>query len=290
MNSKHIRIDAHQHYWSIERGDYGWITPDIPVLYRDFLPDDLLPNLEKHNIQHTIVVQAAPTIEETKYLLKMTADEPSVIGVVGYLDLQDLNHWNHYEQCAAYEKYAGFRIMIQDMPDPSVILDDAYIEALKKYAEHGVPVDLLVTSDQLETLAEMLDRVPGLHAVLDHIGKPDIAGSQRETWSDQIHRIANHSNVYCKISGMVTEADPHGWSKEDFVPYITEVMDSFGSDRVMFGSDWPVCLMAGTYDEVMDILVSALPSNFGENEQAGLFGENAKRFYKIKASAEKENL
>ncbi|CAM4106471.1 amidohydrolase family protein [Paenibacillus alkaliterrae] len=276
-----MRLDAHQHYWSIERGDYGWITPDIPVLYRDFLPGDLKVHLDKHKLDGSIVVQAAATQAETDYLLKLSENEPSIKGVVAWLDLADPYYRIQYERFAKHPKLVGFRVMIQEMPDANAVLGPAFVEALTYFADQGTPVDLLVVSHQLETVIELLDRVPDLHAVIDHIAKPRIRDGVMEPWKSQMSLIAAHPHIYCKLSGMVTEAEHDSWKRSDFVAYIRHMISVFGPGRVMFGSDWPVCLLAASYDEVVDILESALPETWTETDRERLFGLNAKEFYKL---------
>jgi len=277
-----MRIDAHQHYWKIDRGDYGWITPELPVLYRDFLPPDLQPHLDAHRLDGSILVQAAPTPEETDFMLSLADRYASILGVVGYLDPADARHAEYYERFARHPKFVGFRIMIQELPDAAAILADAYIEALRGYAKRGVPVDLLVKSDQLEQLAELAKQVPGLHGVIDHIAKPRIAEGAMEPWASRMAELASHPNLYCKLSGMVTEADHTNWRAEQFVPYVRHALACFGPDRVLFGSDWPVCLLAAGYDELVDILERALPDTWGDAEKEKLFGGNAKAFYRLK--------
>ncbi|CAI6077218.1 amidohydrolase family protein [Cohnella sp. JJ-181] len=277
-----MRIDAHQHYWRIDRGDYGWITPELPVLYRDFLPPDLQPHLEAHGLDGSIVVQAAPTPEETDFLLSLADRYDSIKGVVGFLDLADERHAAHFERFARHPKFVGFRIMIQDMPDAGAILADSYIEALRGYAARGAAVDLLVKSDQLGPLIELLKQVPGLRGVIDHIAKPRIAESAMEPWASRIEELAAaHPGLYCKLSGMVTEADHANWKAEQFVPYVRHVLACFGPDRVLFGSDWPVSLLAAGYDELVDIVERALPDTWGDAERVKLFGDNAKAFYRL---------
>ncbi|WP_276357360.1 amidohydrolase family protein [Cohnella caldifontis] len=276
-----MRIDAHQHYWKISRGDYGWITPDIPVLYRDFLPEHLAPHLRDHDIDGSVVVQAAPTLEETDYILTLAEAEPAILGVVGWLDLFDPRHREHFESFRSRPKFVGFRIMIQEMPDANRILAPEFVNALRGYAEEGVPIDLLVRSSQLEPTLNLLRQVPGLRAVIDHIAKPDIRSGVFTPWSEQIRELARFPGLFCKLSGMVTEADPERWRPEDFVPYVRLAAEAFGPDRVMFGSDWPVCLMAAEYDEAMDVLLRSLPDAWGEEEKAKLFGLNAKEFYRL---------
>lgn len=277
-----MRIDAHHHYWNIERNDYGWITPDLPVLYRSFGPEDLDALLRKHRLDGTIVVQAAPTLEETEFLLDLAQNNESVLGVVGWLDLFHPEHRKVYQRFRNYPKFVGFRIMIQDMPDASRILEPGFVKALQGYASEEVPVDLLMFSGQLETVLELLRQVPDLRGVIDHIGKPDICkGEATESWVHTMKKIAQFPGIYCKLSGMVTEADHEHWKSEDFVPYIRKVLTWFGPRRVMFGSDWPVCLLAADYDQVMDVLINALPPSWGDYERSRLFGENAKEFYKL---------
>lgn len=276
----YMRIDAHQHYWKIERGDYGWITPELPTLYRDLLPEHLRPSLSRHRIDGTIAVQAAPTVEETEYLLGLAAREPSILGVVGWLDLHDPNHREHYRRMAAHPKFVGFRVMIQEMPDASRILEPAFVEVLRSYAEEDVPVDLLLRSDQLGPLIRLLRLVPNLRGVVDHIAKPAIAEGRLEPWLSQMSEIAGHPGIYCKLSGMVTEADHAEWQYEQFRPYVRHTLELFGPERVLFGSDWPVCLLAAEYDEVFEVIERSLPERWGAAERARLYGLNAKEFYK----------
>ncbi|MDF2644706.1 MAG: amidohydrolase [Paenibacillus sp.] len=276
-----MRIDAHQHYWKMDRGDYGWLTPELSVLYRDFLPNDLIPHLHQHNLDQTIVVQAAPTFEETDYLLSLCEESDTIAGVVGWLNLNDPDYQVHYERFSQHPKYVGFRVMIQEMPDASVILEPHFIDALRYFAEKDVPIDLLVVSHQLEPVVQLLNLVPGLRAVIDHIAKPRIADGVMEPWKSQMAAIAKHPNIYCKLSGMVTEANHTEWKREDFTGYIQHVLDIFGTERVLFGSDWPVCLLAADYDDVVEVLTHALPGNWSEADKARLFGLNAKEFYKL---------
>jgi len=276
-----MRIDAHQHYWKIERGDYGWITPEIKRLYRDYVPEHLQPHLRDHRLDGTIVVQAAPTYEETDFLLQLAETTDSIAGVVGWLDLFGPDHHTHFKRFSAHPKFVGFRVMIQEMADARDILKPSFVKALQQYAAEDVPVDLLVVSHQLEPLVELLKQVPGLRGVIDHIAKPRIADKLMEPWASRMAEIAGHSNIYCKLSGMVTEADHGGWQPEDFVPYIQHTLGCFGPRRVMFGSDWPVCLLAAEYDQVVDVLEKAIPDSWTEQDKERLFGLNTIDFYKL---------
>ncbi|GIO11877.1 amidohydrolase [Cohnella xylanilytica] len=276
-----MRIDAHQHYWKIARGDYGWIGPELPILYRDYGPADLKPHLDRHRLDGTIVVQAAPTLEETEYLLELAEKDETILGVVGWLDPNDPNHLEHYERFAGYPKFVGFRVMIQEMPDANAVLEPGFVEALRIYADMGVPVDLLVKSHQLDPLVRLIDLVPDLRGVIDHLAKPRIAAGELEPWRSRMSELAANPNLYCKISGLATEADHSRWKTEDFRPYIRHALEAFGPKRVLFGSDWPVCRLAAEYDQVVDIVEKALPDGWGEEERARLYGLNAKEFYRI---------
>lgn len=276
-----MRIDSHQHYWKINRGDYSWITPEITTLYKDFLPVDLSSDLRNHHIKQTILVQAAPTIEETEFLLDLSNENESIAGVVGWIDIEDPNYQSQFSQFEKQPKFIGFRLMIQDMPDETVILKENYLEALRYFTEKDVPIDLLFVHHQLPTVIQLFEEVPNLRGVVNHIGKPDIAKRKFEPWQSEMSQLAKYKNIYCKLSGMVTEADHNHWKESDFTVYINHILTEFGMERVMFGSDWPVCLLAGNYDDVVSILENALPKNISESDKNKLFGENAKRFYKL---------
>lgn len=276
-----MRIDAHQHYWKIARGDYGWIGPELPILYRDYGPDDLKPHLDRHRLDGTIVVQAAPTLEETEFLLELAQKDETILGVVGWLDPNDPNHLEHYERFASDPKFVGFRVMIQEMPDANAALEPGFVEALRIYADMGVPVDLLVKSHQLDPLVRLIDLVPDLRGVIDHLAKPRIADGELEPWRSRMSELAANPNLFCKISGLATEADNSRWKTEDFRPYIRHALEAFGPKRVLFGSDWPVCRLAAEYDQIVDIVEKALPDGWDEEERARLYGLNAKEFYRL---------
>ncbi|MGZ9585579.1 amidohydrolase family protein [Paenibacillus marinisediminis] len=276
-----MRLDAHQHYWKLERGDYGWLTPDIKGLYRDYEPKDLLPSLKQQSIDKTIVVQAAATLEETEYMLSLADQNETIAGVVGWVDLSDTNWRQHLEQFRKHSKFVGFRIMIQDMPDASVVLEPAYIKALQEIEADDLPVDLLLKSDQLHVLTELMKHVPHLRGVIDHIAKPRIAEGIIEPWASQMKELAQYPNLFCKLSGMVTEADHTHWKQADFDEYIELCVTYFGVERIMFGSDWPVCLLAAGYEDVVNVLTRALPAEFTREDEDKLFGANALRFYKL---------
>lgn len=275
-----MRIDAHQHYWNIARGDYGWIQPDNALMYRDYGPADLIPHLKKHGIDQTILVQAAPTVEETLFLLELSQDEPTVAAVVGWVDVTTPDYKQQIEAYAKYDKFAGIRVMIQDMPDETVILSEPYVEAFQYLEEINLPVDLLVTHGQLSSVVTLMAKVPKLRAVIDHIAKPNIAEQSFDEWFQHMKQLAAYPSLYCKASGMITEAAEY-WKVDDFKRYLDAVLELFGIDRLMFGSDWPVCLMAGSYDDTVKVVMDNLGARLEQGEWDRLFGLNASVFYKL---------
>lgn len=279
-----MRIDSHQHFWRLDRGDYGWISPEMTAIYRDFLPQDLEAHLDANGFDKSIVVQAAPTLGDTEFMLELADRSDRIAGVVGWIDLAGADYRQQLETFRRYPKFVGFRVMIQEMERAEDVLEPAFVEALRYAAAEDVPVDLLLRSGQLPPVLQLLERVPGLRGVIDHLAKPDIAGGQWEPWSSQMVQAASHKNIYCKLSGMVTEADARSWKPEQFVRYVRHIVQAFGPDRVMFGSDWPVCLLAASYDQVVDVLAQALPGELSEADKANIYGGNALRFYKLESS------
>ncbi|MFC0329138.1 amidohydrolase family protein [Paenibacillus sepulcri] len=276
------RIDAHQHYWNPERIDYGWLTEkSSPILYRNYSPSDLEPELEAAGMDRTILVQAATHHEETYYMLELSEQYESIAGVVGWLDLNDPDWAVVLESFRNHPKFLGFRLMIQDMPEPSEILRPIVIEALREIAKMDLPVDLVAMWHQLPVVLELLRNVPGLRVVIDHLAKPQIKAGIFEPWATQMREIASYPKIYCKLSGLVTEADHEAWKPEDFTAYVAHIVDIFGTDRIMYGSDWPVCLLAGSYSQVHQLLGRVLPDSLTEAELEALYGGNAAAFYKL---------
>lgn len=276
-----MRIDAHQHYWRPERGDYGWLTPNAGVLYRDYGPSDLAPHLRTHRIDATVVVQAAPTVAETEYLLSLCAGEPTLAGVVGWIDPEADDFETTLVRLKQSPYFLGIRPMLQDLEDDAFIVRPKVLESLRTLARHDLALDLLVRPRHLPHAAALLAAVPGLRAVVDHIAKPGIAEGAFEPWRSDLAAVAAFPNVYCKLSGMVTEADHSHWRREHLEPYIREACLLFGPQRVLFGSDWPVCLLAASYDRVVEALEASLPPEWTDEEKAAVFGANAAAFYRI---------
>jgi L-fuconolactonase len=276
-----MRIDSHQHYWKADRGDYHWMTPQVPVLCRDYLPPDLHPLLMQHGIQKTILVQAAQTLAETDFLLELAAADDSIAGVVGWLDMQSPDFPRQFQQYRKSAKFIGIRPMLQDIPDDRWILRPQVLAALRLIADADFPFEFLTYPWHLPFVLQALEAVPGLRAVIDHVSKPQIRAGRLEPWKSWIAQTARHENLYCKLSGMITEADHRHWSADDLRPYVEHVVECFGLDRIMFGSDWPVCLLAGSYGQVITVLRELLSPVLNEDADRKIFGANAARFYKL---------
>ncbi|QJC54393.1 amidohydrolase family protein [Paenibacillus albicereus] len=272
-------MDAHQHYWKLSRGDYGWLTPELGPLYRDYGPDELAPLLAREGFFRSIVVQAAPTLAETEYLLDLCEREATLAGAVGWVDLEEERVEETLDRLLASPYLLGIRPMLQDLADDRWIERPRVIRGLRAASERGLTLDVLVRPPQMAAAARALEQVPELRAVLDHIGKPDMAaGSRRRVWSDGLRELAARPRTACKLSGLVTEAGA-GWSPETVRPHAEEALERFGPERVLFGSDWPVCLPAAEYGEVAELARTLLPASWSEAQRRDAFGGNAARWY-----------
>ena len=273
-------IDAHHHFWRIARGDYGWMSPAMGLpLYRDHGPEDLGPLLEVAGVDRTVLVQAAETEAETAFLLDLADRTPFVAGVVGWLDLEDAHFAARLDLAMRRPRLKGLRPMLQDMEDDAWLLRPAVLASLRVMADRDLPLDLLVRPRHLPVVARMLDLVPDLRTVVDHIAKPAIAARSFDGWAADMARIASVPSVHCKLSGMITEADHGTWTPADLAPYVHHVLDHFGPGRSMYGSDWPVCLLAGTYGDTGDALRTALGPRVPQAGLEAIFGGTAARFY-----------
>ena len=274
-------IDSHQHFWKLSRNDYKWLTEDLLELYRDFMPNDLYPILNEHQIDKTIVVQAAPTVEETLFLLTLFEKYDWIAGVVGWLDFSSVNFQQNFEVLLRHPGFVGVRPMLQDLHEDDWILRPDVLKNVELLVQHDVPLDLLIKPRHIPYILELLKLFPKLRVVVNHIAKPNIAEQQLDGWKEAIEKIAMYPNAMCKLSGLVTEATHQNWTLEEFQPFITHVVNVFGTERVMFGSDWPVCNLSGTYNDVLMILMENLPAKLLGKDLEMIFGENAKRFYKL---------
>jgi len=274
-----VIIDAHHHFWKISRGDYHWMTPAMPLLARDYLVDDLQPHLRKSGVARTVLVQAAATEAESDFLLDLASHTDFVAGVTGWLDLADSRFPQRLAHYRRHPKFVAVRPMLQDMNDDAWILRPEVLRNLRYVAELKFPFEFLTFPRHLPHVLRALEEAPGLHAVIDHLSKPPIASGALEPWATLMKRVADFPEVYCKLSGMVTEADHARWSPDSLAPYVDHVVDVFGADRLLFGSDWPVCRLAAEYGEVVNALRTVLSPRLGPRELEKVFRCNAERFY-----------
>ena len=277
-----MRIDAHQHFWALSRGDYGWLTPqDHPAICRDFGPADLSPLLEDAGVERTVLVQAAPTPAETEFLLGIAAATPFVAGVVGWVDFESPDVRQAVESLARNPNLLGLRPMLQDLPDDAWIARPAIAPAFEAMEGVGLRFDALVKPRHLPHLARLLSRRPELTAVIDHGAKPDIAAGELSGWAASMRAIARDTGACCKLSGLVTEASLD-WREEDLRPFTDVLIDAFGAARLMWGSDWPVVNEAGGY-AAWRATAEALTAGCSEDERSLIFGGTAATFYGISA-------
>lgn len=273
-----MRIDAHQHYWRIGRNGHEWPGPDLPVIHRDFLPADLEPELARHGIARTVLVQSQPADADTEWLLDLAARTPSIGAVVGWADMHAPDAPARIAALARQPKLRGLRPMLQDLP-PEWILDAAAAPALAAMAEAGLVFDALIRPAHLSAIGELADRWPALAIVVDHGAKPAVAARALQPWAAQMRELAARPNVVCKLSGLATEAAPD-WSPDDLAPYVRHLHACFGAERLLWGSDWPVLLLAGSYAGWFDAAGRLLPGITQEDRDA-IFGANAARIYRI---------
>lgn len=282
-----MRIDSHQHFWQASRGDYYWMSPSAPILCRDYMPEDLKPLLEEHRINKTILVQAAPTVAETDFLLGIAREQDFVAGVTGWLDMDSKHFLEQFAHYSELPKFVALRPMLQDLPEDDWILRPRVVQSLRDVAAQDFPFEILTYPRQLPYVLKALDQAPNLRAVVNHISKPEIKARKMEPWKSLLREVAQHPNVYCKLSGMITEADQKNWKPDDLRPYVEFVLEDFGLHRVMYGSDWPVCLCAGSYDQVVNAISGILAPYLDDASAAEVFGDNAARFYKLRPGGAK---
>ncbi|RJP27238.1 MAG: amidohydrolase [Candidatus Omnitrophota bacterium] len=275
-----MKIDAHQHFWQYNPDEYGWIDESISVLKKDHLPDDLAILLQAAGIDGTIAVQARQSHEETRWLLRLAKEYPFIRGVVGWVDLCSPIVIDQLEEFSHDPKFLGVRHMLQDEPEDTFMLRPCFLYGIEMLQYFDLTYDFVIFPKHLPVAANLAALFPEQPFVLDHIAKPFIKDQKITPWDIHIQKLAACKNVYCKISGIVTEADRQHWTMEDFIPYLDVVFDSFGTERIMIGSDWPVCTVAASYFDVMQIPLNYI-KQFSEKEQRDICCENARRFYRF---------
>jgi len=275
-----MRIDSHQHFWKFDPVRDSWITDDMAIIQKDFLPKDFQPDLKKNNFDGSVVVQSDQSEDENEFQLRNAEENSFVKGVVGWVDLQAKDIEEQLAQFSSFNKMKGFRHVLQGETDRSLMLKPEFMNGISKLERFNFTYDILVYADQLKYIPEFVGAFITQKFVIDHLAKPRIKDREISDWKKEIEEIARFENVSCKISGMVTEADWKNWKQDDFIPYIDAVIEAFGPHRIMYGSDWPVCLVAASYEQMLGI-VEEYFSSFSETEQELFFGRNATQFYNL---------
>lgn len=271
-------IDAHQHFWQYHPVKDAWITDNMKVIQEDFLPHHLHPVLQENGVDGCVAVQADQSETETSFLLELAAQHNFIRGVVGWVDLRADDLSERLQHYSRFEKLKGFRHIVQAEPDPAFILREDFCRGIKELSTYNFTYDILVYPLQLPAVAAFVQQFPRQRLVIDHMAKPDFKTGELSAWETHMRAIAQQPNVYCKLSGLVTEADWQKWEASHFAPFLDVALDAFGPERLMFGSDWPVCKLAASYAEVKAIVTDYI-SRLTATERAGIMGGNAIRFY-----------
>lgn len=275
-----MRIDSHQHFWKYNTESHSWIDDDMAVIRKDFLPKDLKIIYNENNIDGCVAVQADQTIEETEFLIDLATKNDFIKGVVGWVDFRADNIDEVLKSYSRNTKVKGFRHIVQGESDHNFLLRQDFINGISKLEKYNFTYDILVFPHQLGAVLEFVKQFPNINFVIDHIAKPYIKDGYYDGWATLISAIAKYPNVYCKLSGMTTEADFKNWTKEQLKPYMELIISAFGTNRVMFGSDWPVCLVAGNYKKTKEIVTEFI-TNLSSEEQDAVMGLNAVKFYNL---------
>ncbi len=275
-----MTIDSHQHFWKYNPEKHAWIDDTMASIRRDFLPSDLKAVYTANRIDGCVAVQADQTLEETDFLLELARDNDFIKGVVGWADLRAKNVEKTLEKYASNKKLKGWRHVVQGEADHNFLLRPDFLRGISYLEKYEYTYDILVFPHQLGAVLEFVKHFPHQKFVIDHIAKPYIKDGFYEGWALLMEAIAQHENVYCKVSGMITEADYNTWTPEQVHPYLHHVLEIFGSERLMFGSDWPVCLVAGNYAQVKTVVTDFI-SGLCDIDQNMIMGENAMAFYRL---------
>ncbi|HTN74220.1 MAG TPA: amidohydrolase family protein [Pirellulaceae bacterium] len=272
-------IDAHQHFWQLDRFQYDWLNaPQLAKIRRDYLPADLQPLLATAGVQKSIFVQTQHNVAENRWVLELADQHDFIAGIVGWVDLASPACEEQLLEFKAHPKFLGVRHVTHDEPDDDFIVREEVLRGLQVLEKHQVPFDLLFYPKHLRHVPTIVRRCPNLPLVINHLAKPDIRSQSMDGWRDDFQRASRFPQVHCKLSGMVTEANWETWHSSDLIPYVQQALESFGPERCMFGSDWPVCELAGSYSRVYHGLLEAL-GPLSEHERNAILGDTAARFY-----------
>lgn len=273
-------IDSHQHFWIYEAEKHAWLDNDMKVIRKNFLPEDLKIVYQENNIDGCVAVQADQTLAETDFLLDLAEKNDFIKGVVGWVDLRAANIDDTLRQYSKFPKLKGFRHVVQGEADHNFMLRPDFLNGIAALEKYNFTYDILIFPHQLGAALELVRRFPNQKFVIDHIAKPYLKDGFYDGWVVLMKAIGEHKNVYCKLSGMTTEADYKNWTPEQIEPYMQLVLDAFGADRILFGSDWPVCLVAGNYTKTKELVTNFI-AKLSSEEQAAIMGGNAMQFYNL---------
>jgi L-fuconolactonase len=275
-----MHIDAHQHFWIYDPREYEWIDETMVSLRRDFLPAELKDELEREGFHGSVAVQARQSLQETRWLLELAAQSQFILGVVGWVDLRSPQVYRDLKALAVNPRLVGVRHIVQSEPDDRFLLQPAFLQGVSLLGEFDLAYDILIYPRHLPVAAEFVRHFPNQRFVLDHLAKPQVKTGSLHPWKEGIKELAALPNVHCKLSGLVTEADWNHWQPEDMTPYLDAAFEYFGPDRLMMGSDWPVCTLSGSYSRVNRLVKEYLNKHW-QQEREAILGGNAKRFWRL---------
>jgi len=283
MSEDTMRIDAHQHFWKYDAAEYTWIDDSMAALKRDFLPDESAREMARVGFDACVAVQARQTLDETRWLLGLAAEHPSIAGVVGWVDLQADNVRDQLAALAGHQRLVGIRHIAQSEPDDRFLLRPQVVRGIRLLADFGLGFDILIYRRQLGSAAELAGRLPSQRFVLDHLAKPDLRSGEIDEWERDIRRLAAQPNVFAKLSGLVTEASWARWTSDQIRPYLDVAFDAFGWNRLMIGSDWPVCTVSADYARTMNVVIDYVAAR-PDHERDAVLGGNARRFWNLRTA------
>ena len=283
MSEDTMRIDAHQHFWKYDAAEYTWIDDSMAALKRDFLPDESAREMARVGFDACVAVQARQTLDETRWLLGLAAEHPSIAGVVGWVDLQADNVRDQLAALAGHQRLVGIRHIAQSEPDDRFLLRPQVVRGIGLLADFGLAFDILIYRRQLDSAAELVGRLPSQRFVLDHLAKPDLRSGEIDEWERDIRRLAAQPNVFAKLSGLVTEASWARWTSDQIRPYLDVAFDAFGWNRLMIGSDWPVCTVSADYARTMNVVIDYVAAR-PDHERDAVLGGNARRFWNLRTA------
>jgi L-fucono-1,5-lactonase len=273
-------IDSHQHFWQVGRFDYPWMDSSVKVLFQDYLPAQFKPILDQNSVSKTVLVQASNSVEESRWLLRLAEQNPFIAGVVGWVDLKSSEVDSQLGELTSDPKFKGVRHLVESEPDDDWLVQPEVLRGLQRLSTYDLTYDLLVHTRHLKHVPKVADACPELRLVVDHMAKPPIASGALTEWFNALKPVAANTNIFCKLSGLVTEANWNSWQASDLRPFVEGALEMFGPKRLMFGSDHPVCLLAASYDRVLDAFQDIL-RDLPESDHRRIFAINATNFYRL---------